>query len=456
MSADRANPSSWIGLFGPILLLTCSLALLTGARDAGAVGPYLTSFNELYGTSGTRVDTCGVCHVNFSNNSEGRNSFGTAFEMIPMHAADPIQALVGMEGGDPDGDGTLSGAEIELLFLPGWSCTSVDSAVKAPADVALYVDPANPGCAAPPETETNCFDTIDDDGDDLPDCADPDCDSVIGGICDTALAGACAAGTLSCRDGNEACSPDQLPVPEGPFGDPTCSDAVDGDCDGLTDQEESSCQVTLETSCFDGVDDDLDGFLDCEDPDCAGATLGSCDTGEVGVCATGTTTCAVGVAECAADRGSETEGPGGEASCSDGLDNDCDSLVDLADGDCAPGWETDVYALSLRVPKALKLRTGRAASRRVVVTADGDVAPQEVTVELFVDPIQAVTVAVDPSFVTGSVEPGAGASRFRFDTHVTCLEAGTWRLEWTATIQAAENRDALDDVLTATTKLTCR
>jgi hypothetical protein len=456
MSADRTNPTGWARILGSVLMLMAAVATFTVARESSALGSYLNVFNEHYGTTGTRLDTCGVCHVSFSNNSAGQNSFGTAFGAIPVHMADPAQALRSLEGGDPDGDGSLSGQEIALLFLPGWSCASIDSAVRPPADVALYVDPANPGCATLPESETSCFDGIDDDGDGLPDCSDPDCDAAIGGTCDTDLAGVCATGTLSCREGNEACSPDQPPAPEGPYGDPTCSDGVDSDCDGLTDDEDASCQLTIETACFDGVDDDLDGLPDCEDPDCAGATDGSCDTGDGGICSAGTTTCFGGVAECAADLGSESEGPAGEASCGDGLDNDCDSLVDLADADCEAQQEADVYAVSLRAPKALKLRSRGSASRRVIVTADGDVMPQEVTVELFVEPIQAVTVAVAPTFVTGTVEPGGGASRFRFAVDVTCLQPGTWRLEWTATIHAEENRDALDDVLSASTKVTCR
>lgn len=456
MSVDRVNPFGGIGLLAPILVLACSLASLTVPRQADAVSSYLTSFNQLYGTTGTRLDTCGLCHVNFNNNSAGRNAFGTAFQSVGTHTVDPMGALMALEGGDPDGDGTLSGAEIALLFLPGWSCASIGSALMAPADVANYVDPANPGCVSLPEAETACFDGIDDDGDGLTDCEDPDCDSAFGGACDTGMPGACAVGSLMCQAGNEACSPDQLPVLEGPFDDPTCSDGVDGDCDGLTDGEDPSCQVDLETFCFDGVDDDLDGLIDCEDPDCAGAMLGSCDTGDAGICAAGTTICAAGAAECVADQGPEMEGPAGEASCSDGLDNDCDTLVDLTDPDCATDQEADVYAVSLRVPKAVKLRTGSSASRRAVVTADGDVAPQEVTVELFVEPIQTVTVAVTPSIVTGSVEPGGGASRFTFDTSFTCLQAGSWQLEWSATIQAAENRDMLDDFLSGTTKVTCR
>jgi hypothetical protein len=432
-----------------------SSAFLVSPRRAEALTQYLTLFSSHYGTSGTRLDTCGVCHVNFGNNSAGRNSFGTAFERVPLHVADPVQAFVSLEGGDPDADGTLSGEEIAMLFLPGWSCANVDSAERAPEGVDLYVDPANPGCVSLPEG--NCFDSIDDDGDGLLDCADPDCEGAFGDGCDTGLEGVCATGTLLCREGNEACSPDQLPVSEGPFGDATCSDEVDGDCDGLTDGDDTSCQMALETACFDGADDDQDGLVDCEDPDCGGAVLGSCDTGEAGLCAAGTITCSNDVSVCLADQEAEIEAPTDGPFCSDGLDNDCDARVDAEDEDCAVAQEADVYVLKLRAPKTLKLRTGGgAASRRIVVTADGDVAPQEVTVELFVEPIQAAIVAVDPALVTGMVEPGGGASRMPFDADITCLESGTWRLDWTATIHAPENQQAPDDVAHASTRLTCR
>lgn len=98
-------------------------------------------------------------------------------------------------------------------------------------------------------SETNCSDGEDNDGDDLVDCADPDCsDSVDCG------------GTGSTRESN-------------------CSDGVDNDNDGYTDCDDSDCAgnnacqsspPTRETVCDDGCDNDGDGYTDCDDSDCAG------------------------------------------------------------------------------------------------------------------------------------------------------------------------------------------
>jgi hypothetical protein len=122
--------------------------------------------------------------------------------------------------------------------------------------------------------------------------------------------------------------------PEGPPGDASCEDGLDNDCDQFTDGDDPDCVFPPETACF--------GLTDCEDPDCEGATDGPCDTGEPGICADGTRTCAGGNEECVQDVPAGTEGPPGDASCEDGLDNDCDQFTDGDDPDCglpASLWE---------------------------------------------------------------------------------------------------------------------
>jgi len=436
------------------LSLSASFAMLLLAEPAGAVSAYLRDFNDLYATSGTRLDSCGLCHNSFDSSS-GINPFGADFRGVSTHAQDPLGALMSIEGSDPDGDGSVSIAEIEALFMPGWSCDNLDQGIRAPADLAQFVDPANPGCPTVPETA--CFDGIDDDGDGLTDCEDPDCDAAMGMSCDTGLAGACAGGTLTCSERAEACFADLQPAAEGPAGDATCSDGIDGDCDGLVDQADPDCQAGGETACWDGLDDDGDGLADCADPDCQGSIFGPCDTGELGICAAGMLACSQGASVCVPDLAPEPEGPFGSRSCTDAADNDCDGFTDALDESCQEVTQVaDVYGLSLRTPKSVRLRANRSASKKLAVTVAADTSPQATTVTLFHEPLQAVSVTLDPAFQTGLVSPGGGPTAFRFDAEISCNESGTWLIEWVAEVEAPENRDALGDVLTATTSVVCR
>ena len=59
------------------------------------------------------------------------------------------------------------------------------------------IDEAYPDCVQPIE---NCFNGIDDNEDELIDCADTDCNGAQNGSCDTGFLGICAAGTVSCLD----------------------------------------------------------------------------------------------------------------------------------------------------------------------------------------------------------------------------------------------------------------
>jgi hypothetical protein len=98
-----------------------------------------------------------------------------------------------------------------------------------------------------------CANRIDDDGDGLADCRDPDC-----------------AADIACR-----CVPTGVEATSA-----ACSDARDNDCDGLTDCADPQCAsaaaccratATREfgvAACTNGRDDDCDGVADCDDSDC--------------------------------------------------------------------------------------------------------------------------------------------------------------------------------------------
>ncbi len=96
---------------------------------------------------------------------------------------------------------------------------------------------------------------------------------------------------------------DCTPGPLDEASDVTC-DGLDGDCDGPVDEE----FVSSATSCGVGQCAGNSGLLECID----GTPTDDCDP----------------------LAGAGTEGPGGDASCSDGADNDCNGLSDGADPAC--------------------------------------------------------------------------------------------------------------------------
>jgi hypothetical protein len=155
-------------------------------------------------------------------------------------------------------------------------------------------------------SEYDCFDGIDNDGDSLLDCADPECNGTTDGSCSTGQTGICSAGTLTCQSGGAVCVPENQPQSE------KC-DNLDNDCDGTVDEN-----LTRATTCGVG--------------ECAG------NTGEE-MCTAGTW----GNDTCDPLAGAIPEGPPGDATCNDGLDNDCDSIPDSDDLDCQAIEECSQY-----------------------------------------------------------------------------------------------------------------
>lgn len=116
----------------------------------------------------------------------------------------------------------------------------------------------------------------------------------------------------------------------------------------------------------------------------------------------------------------------------------------------------DVFLTSLNAPNNVTGKTGRTKSREIKVKGDGVTIAQDATVSLSVVSPAGVTVVAHPASMTKLVSPDNGATKYRFDADISCDAPGTYVLEWTATISAAQNSDPGNDTLTDTTSVRCK
>ena len=101
------------------------------------------------------------------------------------------------------------------------------------------------------------------------------------------------------------------------------------DQDWATVDELVLTKTVGEMICDDGFDNDSDGFIDCADSDCMVDNDG--DSYYAEPCGT----------DC--DDSDAAINPGAAEVCDDGKDNDCDTLVDCADSDCMVDNDGDSY-----------------------------------------------------------------------------------------------------------------
>lgn len=171
---------------------------------------------------------------------------------------------------------------------------------------------------------------LDDDGDgqvDEPcDCTEGATQPCYGGRRPLAGVGACVRGTQRCdrRLGDEEFAQWRWGACEGwlgPEGKERCGDSADNDCDG-TVNEGCACAPGERAACYPGP----------------------ADTAGVGVCASGSRTCAAGAGEQSGVWGECTGAvtPAATDTCGDALDDDCDGTVDEG-CTCALGQREDCY-----------------------------------------------------------------------------------------------------------------
>ena len=233
------------------------------------------------------------------------------------------------DGLDNDCDGVVDNGFPDQDTDGYTTCTDCDDTNPA----------VNPGA-------TEVCNGIDDDCDGAVDEDDPTMGDPCGSGTDE---GECQRGVLMCVDGSMACVGEIGPVPE------INCDGLDNDCDGITD-------MVVAEICDDGIDNDCDGLIDSWDPDCGAV----CQPGDQRPCGESEGACEPGVETCRNGQWGPCEGELGPTEevcdgqdndcdgetdehaqpeiCDNGIDDDCDGLIDGMDpdcGECTPGEERD-------------------------------------------------------------------------------------------------------------------
>jgi hypothetical protein len=143
-----------------------------------------------------------------------------------------------------------SGTELFCRVEPRLSACCGDTlceGAETEQSCALDCAATPPVCTPTEDPEVSCFDGLDNDCDADVDCADVNCDGAVGPATNCGTGECASTGNLTCSGGVEVdtCTPG-TPGVEGPFGDPTCNDTLDNDCDGLTDAEDPDCQQAMQ------------------------------------------------------------------------------------------------------------------------------------------------------------------------------------------------------------------
>ena len=133
---------------------------LMTASGAFAVSSYLTAFNSKYGTSGTVLNTCGICHINAAGGGS-RNSYGNAFAGVSTHSSNPSGAFTTIEPLDSDADGYSNITEINARTFPGDATSHPSSSGDTAAPtVTVFTVPATSSTLAIPITAITATDNV--------------------------------------------------------------------------------------------------------------------------------------------------------------------------------------------------------------------------------------------------------------------------------------------------------
>ena len=157
-------------MFSVILMAVFGILTLSSGT-ALAVSSYLNSFNSQYGSSGTTLDSCNLCHTSVPSLNGYGDDYAGGYN------------FTNIEGLDSDGDGFVNLDEINARTSPGNAssfpdtlptCTDNDGdgfAVEG-GDCGV-VDCDDSSSAVNPKAQESCTDSIDNNCNGLIDNQDP-------------------------------------------------------------------------------------------------------------------------------------------------------------------------------------------------------------------------------------------------------------------------------------------
>ncbi|PKN54846.1 MAG: hypothetical protein CVU56_24420 [Deltaproteobacteria bacterium HGW-Deltaproteobacteria-14] len=234
------------------------------------------------------------------------------------HRCMPAEVCTG--GVDEDGDGLVDCRDPDCADDAACSCEGICCYPACADDETLRCLGANI-CGYPCHCEAKvaevCDNGADDDGDGLVDCRDPDCAESALCVCE----GACCY---------PACGAAEVLVC---LGDNICGYPC-------------RCEAVQAEDCGNAQDDDGDGLIDCFDPDCQDGVHCSCETGGAECCYP---VCADDEAlECLGDNicgyPCRCKAPAQPEDCGNGVDDDGDGAADCPDPDCHASALCDCHA----------------------------------------------------------------------------------------------------------------
>ncbi|RLB55536.1 MAG: hypothetical protein DRJ42_06025 [Deltaproteobacteria bacterium] len=157
-------------------------------------------------------------------------------------------------------------------------------------------------------------------------CAITDCGSDVG---------VCVSGSSECVNGLPACMGAGVRNPDAVE---TCDNGLDDDCDGRVDEADCGACVPVPELC-NRRDDDCDGMIDEDVVELLdGVAVGAACGTDVGPCVRGVVSCIGGQLVCDGEIRPRTDLLGNPKDmCGNGVDDDCDGLVEESTADCGSG-----------------------------------------------------------------------------------------------------------------------